>query len=128
MEKRYFCNICKKTISQNVFYYSINKYDKPLCFEHQKSFVNPTTIKLKNLVKKRHEGELTQDKGLESIEDWIKADFNKWESQLNKNGEGSYYIKENDNNKLDKKLKYHTFIKNKDKREIKKRWKIGGGK
>ena len=86
-----------------VFRYSLNKYKKPLCFEHQISFVNPTTIGLINLVKKRHEKELTKDKELVSIDDWIKADFNQWKSELDNKQKVSYNIKINDNEKLDNK-------------------------
>jgi len=37
---RYYCNICKKTISKNVVSYSMNHYGKPLCMEHQKTFAS----------------------------------------------------------------------------------------
>ena len=56
-----------------------------------------------NLIKKRHEKELTKDKELVSIDDWIKADFNQWKSELDNKQKGSYTIKINDNEKLDKK-------------------------
>ena len=74
-----------------------------MCFEHQKSFVNSTTMTLINLVKKRHEKELTKDKELVSIDDWIKADFNQWKSELDNKERGGYNIKINDNEKLDDK-------------------------
>ena len=102
-DKEYYCNICKRDISEVVFRYSLNKYKKPLCFEHQKSFVNSTTMDLINLVKKRHEKELTKDKELVSIDDWIKADFNQWKSELDNKQKVSYNIKINDDEKLDKK-------------------------
>jgi hypothetical protein len=34
---RYYCNICKKDITKAEFLYSIDKFDKPLCREHQKN-------------------------------------------------------------------------------------------
>lgn len=33
---RYYCNICKKDITKDEFLYSIDRFDKPLCREHQK--------------------------------------------------------------------------------------------
>lgn len=35
---RYFCSVCKKTISQNVYSYSVDKFNKPLCRTHQLSY------------------------------------------------------------------------------------------
>ena len=32
---RYYCNICKKDITKAEFLYSIDKFDRPLCREHQ---------------------------------------------------------------------------------------------
>ncbi len=32
---RYYCNVCKKTITKGELIYSIDKFDKPLCREHQ---------------------------------------------------------------------------------------------
>ncbi|MBD3212959.1 MAG: hypothetical protein GF311_10155, partial [Candidatus Lokiarchaeota archaeon] len=32
---RYYCNICKKDITKGEFLYSIEKFDIPLCMEHQ---------------------------------------------------------------------------------------------
>jgi len=85
-------------------------------------------MKLSELIKKRHENELVQGKKLKSIKDWIDADYNKWESELNNEGKDTYYINLNEDGKLDKKIKYHSYIKNKDrtKRQIKR--KLGGGK
>ena len=39
---RYYCNICKKDITKDEFLYSLDKFDKPLCREHQKTF-RPTS-------------------------------------------------------------------------------------
>jgi len=33
----YYCNVCKKPISEKVFFYSKNHYGKPLCMYHQKA-------------------------------------------------------------------------------------------
>lgn len=32
---RYYCNICKRDITKAEFLYSIDKFDRPLCREHQ---------------------------------------------------------------------------------------------
>ncbi len=42
---QYYCNICRKDITKEEFLYSIDKFDKPLCREHQKSFRQTTTEK-----------------------------------------------------------------------------------
>ena len=34
----YFCSLCKETITPEEYKYSIDKYEKALCREHQKSF------------------------------------------------------------------------------------------
>ena len=39
----YYCNICKKPISDRVFFYSKKKYGKALCMQHQKSSVPQKT-------------------------------------------------------------------------------------
>jgi hypothetical protein len=127
MEKKYFCNVCKKTITEHMFFFSINKFKRPLCNEHQNRSANPTTNKLQDLVKKRHENELQKEEKLVSIKDWINADFDKWESQINNKEQDSYFLKEN-NNEKGKKKKYHQFIRNKGKNRLKRDRKIGGGK
>ena len=33
----YLCSVCKQTISEKVYNYSMNKYGRVLCFNHQKS-------------------------------------------------------------------------------------------
>ncbi len=33
---QYYCNICKKDITKEEFLYSVKKFDKPLCREHQR--------------------------------------------------------------------------------------------
>lgn len=37
----YYCNICKESISENVYNYSKNKYGKALCMAHQKALAYP---------------------------------------------------------------------------------------
>ncbi|MBN2880764.1 hypothetical protein JXM83_01810 [Candidatus Woesearchaeota archaeon] len=44
----YFCNICKKEISEKEYNYSTSKFNKPLCREHQDN----STIEEKGLNKK----------------------------------------------------------------------------
>jgi len=90
---------------------------KPKKKQTQEFHVNPTTMKLSELIKKRHENELVQGKKLKSIKDWIDADYNKWESELNNKGKDTYYINLNQDSKLDKKIKYHSYIKNNDRKE-----------
>ena len=34
---RYYCNVCKKTITKRVYEYSMKNNGKPLCIEHQKT-------------------------------------------------------------------------------------------
>jgi hypothetical protein len=38
LHMRYYCNICKKDITKDEFLFSIDRFDKPLCREHQKTF------------------------------------------------------------------------------------------
>ena len=40
---RYYCNICKKDITKEEFLYSIEKFDKPLCRDHQNTFKQTNT-------------------------------------------------------------------------------------
>lgn len=44
--KTYYCNICKKTITVGEFRYSMDKYGKPLCREHQELEINKTEISI----------------------------------------------------------------------------------
>ena len=101
-----------------MFFFSLNKYKRPLCDEHQNKSANPTTNKLQDLVKKRHENELQKEEKFVSIKDWINADFDKWESQLNNKEQGSYLLKENNDD--DKKRKYHQYIRYKGKNRLKR--------
>jgi len=48
---QYYCNICKKTITTNEFYYSLDKFGKPLCREHQNDFRQTNTEKMEEPLK-----------------------------------------------------------------------------
>ena len=37
---RYYCNICKETISRDMYQYSMDHFDRPLCMFHQKNREN----------------------------------------------------------------------------------------
>ena len=37
-DKKYYCKLCKNTISFRVFKDSIDNFNKPLCFKHQKEY------------------------------------------------------------------------------------------
>jgi very-short-patch-repair endonuclease len=59
---RYYCNVCKETISEEVYEYSKSHFGKPLCMNHQKiarddrssSFrITPQARKLSDALKKR---------------------------------------------------------------------------
>jgi very-short-patch-repair endonuclease len=51
--KRYYCNICKKNIDEEVYNYSMNHYKKPLCRVHQKE---QKKDKKPNIYKKKYCG------------------------------------------------------------------------
>ena len=91
----YYCNECKKTISMEEFSYSMNRYKKALCSNHQRSnSISGTTKELQDLVRTRHKDELIQEiPQLKTIKDWINADLETWDKVLKKEGEGSYRIK-----------------------------------
>jgi len=90
----YYCNECKKTISMEEFHYSMNRYNKALCSDHQRSNgIRGTTKDLQDLVRERHKDELIQETpALKTIKDWIHADFETWDKVLNKKGDGRYSI------------------------------------
>ena len=94
----YYCNICKKPITTDVFRYSINKYKKPLCKIHQhdeesvhtQQKMSTHTKNLQTLIKKRHNQEeayeeIDQQEKPRSIKDWINADIGTWDQILKKN-------------------------------------------
>ncbi len=90
----YYCNDCKKTISTEEFFYSLNKYHKALCAEHQRRMsIRGTTQGLQDLVRERHADEVVQETPLlTTVKDWIAADFETWEKVLNKKGAESYTV------------------------------------
>ena len=90
----YYCNECKKTISDEEFFYSMNRYHKALCPDHQRSTsIGGTTKGLQDLVRERHKDELIKETPeLKTIKDWIHADFETWEKVLKNKDEGRYSI------------------------------------
>jgi hypothetical protein len=89
----YYCNECKTTISDEEFRYSMNRYHKALCSDHQRSTsIRGTTKELQDLVRERHHDELVKETPvLKTVKDWINADFEIWDKVLNKK-DGSYSI------------------------------------
>jgi hypothetical protein len=90
----YYCNDCKKTLSAEEFFYSMNRYHKALCTDHQRSTsIGGTTKELQDLVRERHKDELVQETpALKTVKDWINADFETWDKVLNNKDEGRYSI------------------------------------
>jgi hypothetical protein len=91
----YYCNECKKTISADEFFFSMNRYKKALCSTHQRtSGMQGATKDLQDLVRSRHADELqTETPQLKTIKDWINADFDTWKKVLNKEGKDSFMVK-----------------------------------
>ena len=90
----YYCNECKKTISAEEFFYSMNRYNKALCQDHQRNkSIRGTTKDLQDLVRERHKDELIKEiPAVKTVKDWIAADFETWEKVLNKKDEERYSI------------------------------------
>jgi len=90
----YYCSECKKTISAQEFFYSMNRYHKALCTDHQRSIgIRGMTKGLQDLVRERHKDELVQEiPVLKTVKDWIAADFETWEKVLNKKDTESYRV------------------------------------
>jgi hypothetical protein len=90
----YYCNECKKIISTEEFFYSMNRYHKALCTDHQRSTsIGGTTKGLQDLVRERHKDELIQEiPVLKTVKDWIAADFETWDKVLKNKEEESYRI------------------------------------
>jgi hypothetical protein len=93
----YYCNVCKKPITQDVFRYSMNKYKTPLCSLHQEEHqsvhsqekMSSHTKSLQSMMKRRQQtNEITEPQENEvrpqSIKDWINADINTWDEALKK--------------------------------------------
>ena len=90
----YYCNECKKTLSAEEFFYSMNRYNKSLCNDHQRSSsIRGTTKDLQDLVRARHKDELIKETpSLKTVKDWINADFKTWDKVLKNKDEGRYSI------------------------------------
>ncbi len=153
---RYYCNICKETITSSEYRYSIEHFNKALCRDHQKEYPNKTekkmnthTKRIQDMLKRSHQSEIKKDTvELKSIKDWIDADFETWDKVLNKKAHESLLINANKANRFvetenktkrashtsdsvlstEKMREYSRKAKKKDKSEIKRRGKIGGGR
>jgi hypothetical protein len=80
----YYCSDCKQTISEQEFYFSMNRYKKALCSTHQlNAGLRGTTKDLQELVRQRHADEAGQEAPkLLTIKDWIAADFETWAKEI----------------------------------------------
>ena len=82
--------------------YSMDKFGKALCLEHQKDDkkYKKTTMKLDNhtrriqdLVKSIHKDDLhTTELELTDIKDWINSDIDTWKKALNRNKIEEYIV------------------------------------
>jgi hypothetical protein len=74
---------------------SMNRYQKALCSDHQRSNgIRGTTKDLQDLVRERHQDEMVKEiPVLKTVKDWINADFDTWDKVLNKKDDGSYSVK-----------------------------------
>jgi len=95
------------------FHYSINRYKKALCSDHQRIHrISETTKDLQDLVRNRHKDELKKEiPNLKTIKDWINADLETWDKVIKKEDDESYSIKVSEE---DMKNSYSKRIKNKD--------------
>jgi len=110
----YYCNVCKKDITEREYQYSMNKFRKALCKEHQRDKrISGPTKDLQDLVRKRHKDELKKEiPNLKTVKDWIKADLETWDKAIKKEGDDQYMIKTSEE---DTKHSHSGHIKNKDK-------------
>jgi len=110
----YYCNECKKIISGEEFHYSMNRYHKALCSDHQRSnSISGTTKDLQDLMRDRHKDELIKEiPNLKTVKDWINADFETWNKVLKKEDDESYSINVSEEYT---KNSYSKRIKNKNK-------------
>ena len=110
----YYCNECKKTISDKEFHYSMNRYKKALCSDHQRSNrIKGTTKDLQDLVRNRHNDELIKEiPRLKTVKDWINADFEIWDKVIKKEEDDRDSITGSEE---DTKNRYSKRIKNTDK-------------
>ena len=82
--------------------YSMDKFEKALCLEHQKEDkkYEKTTMKLddhtkriQDLVKSIHKDEShTTEVELTDIKDWINSDIDTWKKALNRNKNEEYIV------------------------------------
>jgi hypothetical protein len=91
----YYCNECKKIISGEEFHYSMNRYNKALCRDHQRNnSISGTTKELQDLMRDRHNDELIKETpNLKTVKNWIHADFETWDKVLKKEDDERYSIK-----------------------------------
>jgi len=96
------------------FHYSMNRYNKALCSDHQRiNRISGTTKDLQDLVRNRHKDELTKEiPNLKTIKDWINADLETWDKVIKKEDDERYSIKVSGE---ELKNSYSKRIKNKDK-------------
>jgi hypothetical protein len=90
----YYFNTCKKTLTAEEFFSSMNTYHKALCPEHQRSLnIRGTTKGLQDLVRERHTDELIQEiPVLKTVKDWIADDVETWETVLKNKDDGRYHV------------------------------------
>ena len=110
----YYCNECKKIISGKEFHYSMNRYNKALCSDHQhRNSIQRTTKNLQDLMRNRHKDKLIkQTLSLKTVKDWINADFETWDKVIKKEDEERYSINVSEETA---KNSYSKLIKKKDK-------------
>ncbi len=92
--------------------YSMDKFGKALCLEHQKEDkkYEKTTMKLddhtrriQDLVKSIHKDELyTTEVELTDIKDWINSDIDTWKKALNGNKNEEYIVSSKTSNEHEK--------------------------
>ena len=113
----YYCNECKKDITEKEYQYSMNKFRKALCEYHQRDKkISGATKDLRELTRNRHKDELKKEiPKLVTIKDWINADFETWDKVNKKECDGQYIIKTSDG---DAKNSHSRYIKNKVKSKI----------
>lgn len=80
-QKRYFCYVCKQTVSEQVYEFSRKRCGAPLCMKHQKT-VTPEAIKLSKALKnleventlEQYDGHKHIDIAIESAKLYIELD------------------------------------------------------
>jgi hypothetical protein len=91
----YYCHECRQDISEDDYFFSMNRYHVALCRTHQAGRSKPgSTQSLQELVRERHRDELQKDlPKLVTVKDWIAADFETWDKVLNDAGKERYAVK-----------------------------------